>query len=318
MEFKKIDNATDCTPQSIKFDESYVDNKILFVDSRPILLKKPNHLIKSSSNLTVKELLYFNILLMNATLSLNDKNKYQMSFYGFKKITNYEYKDLRELKRVLHKLVERLICINELEEDGKAGAQSQCINSIVFTKNAIHYSFTNEIHKVIQTSITNGDYTKINIQKQMLFRKRSSAVIYELAAFYAMEKCIPWHSLNWWRHVVNARHGTYSHWALLKRDYFTYSIKEVNDNTEYFLELSTLGRPVSEIQIYIEDNDEYTPITTEFHMERLAKVNNIQIESNSGDPSVNSCYEVAALLLQNGFGILKSELDKFIEEYRKW
>ena len=226
-----------------------------------MLLAEINEVVKASpaiqiqSRITHLQRRAWNVLLANAYNELPDKDIHSVSVAELAAKLGFDSNNEDYLKDALRELraceVEwNILGKNNKEEWGVAGllADARIVDGIC------RYSFSPQLRQKLHNPIM---YTKLNLRLQNQFKSQYALILWEVCFDYFDVNRgrgeTPFIPLEKFRELMGLDSDEYSGFPFLNRDVIKPAIKEVNDLTDYFVEVEQkrIARKVAELKFSI-------------------------------------------------------------------
>ena len=226
-----------------------------------MLLAKINEVIKASpaiqiqSKITHLQRRAWNVLLANAYNELPNKDIHTVSMVELAAKLGYDSKDHEYLKDIVKSLVDCTVEWNLLNKDKKQiwGAAS-LLGSAEIENGICSYSFAAHLRLKLHNPLM---YTRLNLRLQNEFRSQYALILWEVCFDYFDVHWgrgeTPFISLETFRELMGIESDEYSEFKDLNKKIIKAAIKEINDLTDYFIEVEQkrIGRKVAELKFRI-------------------------------------------------------------------
>ena len=216
---------------------------------------KASPAIQIQSRITHLQRRAWNILLANAYDELPNTDIHRISVADLAKGLGYDSKDTDYLKETLRALVDCTVEWNILGKDKKEKwgaaallASAEIENGVCTYGYAPHLRF-----KLYNPRI----YTKLNLRLQNQFTSRYALILWEVCFDYfdiaRNEGETPYIPIENFRELVGLQNDEYPLFKLLNRDVIKPAIKEINELTNFLVEVETkrIGRKIGELKFRI-------------------------------------------------------------------
>ena len=244
---------------------------------------KASPAIQIQSKVTHLQRRTWNVLLANAYSELPNEEIHSVSVAELAAKLGFDSKNENYLKEVLKSLVDCTVEWNVLDKDKTQewGAVSLLAGTRI--KDGIcTYSFEPQLRMKLHNPIM---YSKLNLRLQNRFKGRYALVLWEVCFDYfdtiRGEGETPFIPLETFKELIGIESDEYPDFPILNRDLIKPAIKEINDLTDYQVEVEQkrMGRRVAELKF------------------RISKVKQIQLQE-SLFPDIENLPRVAIELVQ--------------------
>lgn len=197
----------------------------------------------------------WNVLLANAYDELPNTDIHRISVADLAKSLGYDSKDIGHLKETLKALVDCTVEWNILGKDKKGEwgvasllASAKIVNGVCTYGYAPHLRYNLYNPRI---------YTKLNLRLQNQFTSRYALILWEVCFDYfdiaRNEGETPFIPLETFRELVGLENDEYPLFKLLNRDVIKPGIKEINELTNFTVEVETkrIGRKIGELKFRI-------------------------------------------------------------------
>ena len=226
-----------------------------------MLLAKINEVIKASpaiqiqSKITHLQRRAWNVLLANSYNELPNKDIHTVSMVELAAKLGYDSKDHEYLKDIIKSLVDCTVEWNLLNKDKKQvwGAAS-LLGSAEIENGICSYSFAAHLRLKLHNPIM---YTRLNLRLQNEFKRQYALILWEVCFDYFDVHWgrgeTPFIPLETFRELMGVESDEYSEFKDLNKKIIKAAIKEINDLTDYFIEVEQkrIGRKVAELKFRI-------------------------------------------------------------------
>ena len=226
-----------------------------------MLLAKIKEVIKASpaiqiqSKITHLQRRAWNVLLANAYNELPNKDIHTVSMVELAVKLGYDSKDHEYLKDIVKSLVDCTVEWNLLNKEKKQvwGAAS-LLGSAEIENGICSYSFAAHLRHKLHNPFM---YTKLNLRLQNEFKSQYALILWEVCFDYFDVHWgrgeTPFIPLETFRELLGVESNEYSEFKDLNKKVIKAAIKEINDLTDYFIEVEQkrFGRKVAELKFSI-------------------------------------------------------------------
>ena len=226
-----------------------------------MLLAKINEVIKASpaiqiqSKITHLQRRAWNVLLANSYNELPNKDIHTVSMVELAAKLGYGSKDHEYLKDIVKSLVDCTVEWNLLNKDKKQvwGAAS-LLGSAEIENGICSYSFAAHLRLKLHNPLM---YTRLNLRLQNEFKSQYALILWEVCFDYFDVHWgrgeTPFIPLETFRELMGVESDEYSEFKDLNKKIIKAAIKEINDLTDYFVEVEQkrIGRKVAELKFCI-------------------------------------------------------------------
>ncbi|RKU07814.1 initiator RepB protein [Candidatus Poribacteria bacterium] len=254
-------------------------------------LAEINEVIKASpaiqiqSKISLMQRRAWNVLLANAYNELPDKDLHSVSMIELAAKLGFNSGNQEYLKEVLKSIVDCTVEWNLLNKDNKQVWGAASLLSFVEVEDGICcYQFPHPLRlKLYNPRI----YAKLNLRLQNRFKSQYALVLWELCFDYfdtdRNQGETPFISIETLKELVGLEPNEYPVFGFLNRDVIKPAIKEINDLTDYFVEVEQkrFKRKIAELKF------------------RITKVKELPVQE-SLFPDVENLPRVAVELVQAG------------------
>ena len=197
----------------------------------------------------------WNVLLANAYNQLPDKEIHRVSVVELAMKLGFDSNNHEYLKETLEALVDCTVKWNVLGKNKKEiwGAAS-LLAEVRIEDGICFYQYTHTLRQKLHNPIM---YTKLNLRLQNRFRSQYALILWEVCFDYFDVRWdrgeTPFIPIETFRELMGLEGDEYRGFAFLNRDVIKPAIKEVNDLTDYFIEVEQkrIGRKVAELKFRI-------------------------------------------------------------------
>lgn len=224
-------------------------------------LAEINEVIKASpaiqieSKITHLQRRAWNVLLANAYDELPNRDLHRVSVAELAKKLGFNSRDYDHLKETLEALVDCTVKWNILGKDKK---QEWGVASLLAEARIKDGICTYAYSPYLRTRLYNPRiYTKLNLRLQNQFTNRYALVLWEICFDYfdlsRNEGETPFIPIETFRELMGLEKGEYSLFKVLNRDVIKPAIKEINNLTNFFVEVDPkrIGRRIGELKFKI-------------------------------------------------------------------
>ena len=216
---------------------------------------KASPAIQIQSKISLMQRRAWNVLLANAYNELPDKDLHSVSMVELAAKLGFNSGNQEYLKEVLKSIVDCTVEWNLLNKDNKEVWGAASLLSFVEIEDGICcYQFPHPLRlKLYNPRI----YAKLNLRLQNRFNSQYALVLWELCFDYfdtdRQQGETPFIPIETFKELVGLEPDEYPVFGFLNRDVIKPAVKEVNDLTDYFVEVEQkrLGRKVSELKFRI-------------------------------------------------------------------
>lgn len=260
---------------------------------------KASPAIQIQSNITHLQRRVWNVLLANAYDELPNKEIHRVSIAELAEKLGFDSRDTAHLKEALEALVDHKVKWNILGKDKKEVWGVAALLASAEIENGIcTYGFAPHLrYKLYNPRI----YTKLNLRLQNRFMSRYALILWEVCFDYFDTVRdygeTPFIPIDTFRNLMGLEKNEYPVFKVLNRDVIKPSIKEINELTNFFVEVEQKrqGRPIAFLK---------------FRISRLKQVDGSEQEPLY--PDVEDLPPIAIALLQ--VGVARREVLKIINE----
>ena len=226
-----------------------------------MLLENINQVIKASPAIQVQGKMThlqrraWNILLANAYNELPDKEIHSVGVAELAAKLGYESNDLDYLKETLEALGGYQVKWNVLDKDKKEVWGVAALLASAEIKDGIcTYAFAPHLRPKLHNPRI---YSKLNLRLQNQFRSRYALILWEVCFdYYDTDRSrgeTPFIPLEIFKELMGIEADEYSGFPFLNRDVIKPAIKEINELTNYHVEVETkrMGRKIAELKFCI-------------------------------------------------------------------
>ena len=197
----------------------------------------------------------WNVLLANAYNQLPDKEIHRVSVAELATKLGFDSNNHDHLKVTLKSLVDCTVEWNILGKNKKEiwGAAS-LLAEVNIEDGLCFYQFSHTLRQKLHNPLM---YTKLNLRLQNRFKSQYALILWEVCFDYFDVHWgrgeTPFIPLEKFRELMGLESDEYRGFAFLNRDVIKPAIKEVNDLTDYFVEVEQkrIGRKVAELKFRI-------------------------------------------------------------------
>ena len=224
-------------------------------------LAEINEVIKASpaiqiqSKITHLQRRAWNLLLANAYNELPDKDIYSVSMVELAAKLGFDSKNQEYLKEVLSSLRSCEVEWNLLNKDNKqVWGVASLLASAEIENGICTYGFAPHLRLKLHNPRI---YTKLNLRLQNRFTSRYALILWEVCFDYfdtdRDQGETPFIPLERFRELMGLEKDEYPVFKVLNRDVIKPAIKEINDLTDYLVEVEPkrLGRKIAELKFRI-------------------------------------------------------------------
>ena len=225
-------------------------------------LAKINEVIKASpaiqiqSKISLLQRRAWNVLLANAYNELPDKDIHSVSMVEFAAKLGYDSGNQEYLKEVLKSIVDCTVEWNLLNKDNKQIWGAASLLAFVEIEDGICcYQFPHPLRQKLHNPRI---YAKLNLRLQNRFKGQYALVLWEICFDYfdadRDQGETPFIPLETFKSLMGLAETDYPVFKVLNRDLVKPAIKEVNDVTDYHIEVEQkrVNRRVAELKFRIE------------------------------------------------------------------
>ena len=226
-----------------------------------MLLANINEVIKASPAIQIQNRIThlqrraWNVLLANAYHELPDKDLHRVSMVELAAKLGFDSKNDEYLKRMIKSLVDCTVEWNILGKNNKQvwGAAS-LLGSVEIENGICTYNFPAHLRMKLYNPIM---YTKLNLRLQNQFKSQYALILWEVCFdYFNVERSrgeTPFIPIETFRELMGVKSDEYPLFAELNRNVIKTAIKEVNDLTDYHVEVEQkrIGRPIAELKFRI-------------------------------------------------------------------
>lgn len=221
---------------------------------------KASPAIQIQSRITHLQRRAWNLLLANAYHELPSTDIHRISMSDLARSLGYDSNDLDHLKETLEALVDYTVKWNILGKDRHdVWGVAALLASAEIEDGICTYGFAPHLRlKLYNPRI----YTKINLRLQNEFSSRYAVILWEVCYDYfdiaRHEGETPFMSIAQFRDLMGLENDEYPTYKVLNRDVIKASMKEINELTNFRIEVETKreGRSVSELKFRITRMEE--------------------------------------------------------------
>ena len=224
-------------------------------------LAEINEVIKASpaiqiqSRISLLQRRAWNVLLANAYNELSYKDMHQVSVAELAKKLGFDSNNQDYLKETLEALVDCTVKWNLLNKDNKqVWGVASLLGSAEIENGICTYSFTAHLRLKLHNPRI---YAKLNLRLQNRFKSQYALVLWELCFDYfdtdRDQGETPFIPLETFKELIGLEADEYPVFGFLNRDVIKPAIKEINDITNYLVEVEQkrLGRKIAELKFRI-------------------------------------------------------------------
>ena len=226
-----------------------------------MLLANINEVIKASPAIQIQNRIThlqrraWNVLLANAYHELADKDIHRVSMVELAAKLGFDSKNDEYLKRMIKSLVDCTVEWNTLGKNNKQvwGAAS-LLGSAEIENGVCTYSFAAHLRHKLHNPIM---YTKLNLRLQNQFKSQYALILWEVCFdYFNVERSrgeTPFIPIETFRELMGVESNEYPLFGELNRNVIKPSIKEINNLTDYFIEVEQkrFGRKIAELKFSI-------------------------------------------------------------------
>ena len=224
-------------------------------------LAKINEVIKASpaiqiqSRISLLQRRAWNVLLANAYNELPDKEVHSVSVVELAAKLGFGNGNQEYLKEVLESIVDCKVQWNVLEKDKEIEwGVASLLAEVRIQEGICFYQFPHTLRLRLHNPRV---YAKLNLRLQNRFRSRYALVLWEICFdYFDTERGqgeTPFVSLETFKTLMGLAETDYPVFKVLNRDLIKPAIKEINDLTDYHVEVEQkrLGRRIAELKFRI-------------------------------------------------------------------
>ena len=208
-------------------------------------LAEINEVIKASpaiqiqSQITHLQRRAWNALLANAYNELPNRDIHRVSIAELAKSLSFDSRDYDHLKETLEALVDCTVKWNVLGKDKKEKWGVAALLASAEIENGIcTYGFAPHLRLKLHNPRI---YTRLNLRLQNRFTSRYALILWEVCFDYfdadRGQGETPFISIETFRELMGLEKGEYPVFKVLNRDVIKPAIREINDLTDYFVEI---------------------------------------------------------------------------------
>ena len=226
-----------------------------------MLLAEVDEVIKASPAIQVQGRIThlqrraWNVLLANAYNELPDKEIHTVSVVELATKLGFDSNNHEYLKETLEALVDCTVQWNILGKNKKEiwGAAS-LLAEVRIEDGICFYQYSHTLRQKLHNPIM---YTKLNLRLQNRFKSQYALILWEVCFdYFNVERSrgeTPFIPIETFRGLMGLESDEYRGFAFLNRDVIKPAIKEINDLTDYFVEVEQkrIGRKVAELKFSI-------------------------------------------------------------------
>ena len=226
-----------------------------------MLLAKVDEVIKASPAIQIQGRIThlqrraWNVLLANAYNQLPDKEIHRVSVVELAMKLGFDSNNHVYLKETLEALVDCTVKWNILGKNKKEiwGAAS-LLAEVRIEDGICFYQYPHTLRQKLHNPIM---YTKLNLRLQNRFKSQYALILWEVCFDYFDVRWdrgeTPFILIETFRGLMGLESDEYTGFAFLNRDVIKPAIKEINDLTDYFVEVEQkrIGRKVAELKFRI-------------------------------------------------------------------
>ncbi|MDE0686411.1 MAG: replication initiation protein [Candidatus Poribacteria bacterium] len=224
-------------------------------------LAEINEVIKASpaiqiqSRISLLQRRAWNVLLANAYNELPYKDIHQVSVAELAKKLGFKSNNQDYLKETLKALVDCTVKWNLLNKDNKeVWGVASLLGSAEIENGVCTYSFTAHLRLKLHNPRI---YAKLNLRLQNRFKSQYALILWELCFDYfdtdRNQGETPFIPIETFKELVGLAPDEYPVFGVLNRDVIKLAVKEINDLTDYFVEVEQkrVSRRVTELKFRI-------------------------------------------------------------------
>lgn len=229
-------------------------------------LAEINEVIKASPAIQIQSKISFlqrrtwNVLLANAYNELPDKEIHCVSIAELSKKLGFNSNNQDYLKETLEALVDCTVKWNLLNKDKKeVWGVASLLGSAVIENGMCTYSFAAHLRQKLHNPRL---YAKLNLRLQNIFKSQYTLVLWEICFDYfdtdRDQGETPFIPLSTFKDLIGLKPDEYSVFGFLNRDVIKPAVKEINDLTNYEIEVEQkrIGRKIGELKFRIKRTKE--------------------------------------------------------------
>ena len=226
-----------------------------------MLLAEINEVIKASpaiqiqSKITHLQRRAWNVLLANAYHELADKDIHTVSMVELATKLGFDSKNDEYLKETLEALVDCTVKWNVLDKNKKEEwGVAALLGSAAIKQGICTYSFAAHLRPKLHNPLM---YTRLNLRLQNEFKSQYALILWEVCFDYfdinRGRGETPFIPLETFRELMGVESDEYPLFGELNRNVIKPAIKEINDLTDYFVEVEQkrLARKIAELKFSI-------------------------------------------------------------------
>ena len=230
---------------------------------------KASPAIQIQGNLTHLQRRVWNVLLANAYDELPNKDIHRVSIAELAEKLGFDSRDIDHLKETVKALVDHIVEWNILGKDKKQIWGVAALLASAEIENGIcTYGFAPHLrYKLYNPRI----YTKLNLRLQNRFTHRYALILWEVCFDYfdtaRNEGETPFIPIDTFRNLMGLEDNEYPVFKILNRDVIKPAIEEINELTNYFVEVEQKrqGRSIAFLKFHISrlkqlDDSEQEPL----------------------------------------------------------
>ena len=267
-------------------------------------LAKINEVIKASpaiqiqSDISLLQRRAWNVLLANAYNELPNTDIYHVSIAELARKLGFDSKNEEYLKETLEALVDCTVKWNLLNKDKKeVWGIASLLGSAEIENGICTYSFAAHLRLKLHNPRV---YAKLNLRLQNQFKSRYALVLWEVCFDYfdpdRSKGETPYIPIETFRELMGLKNDEYASFPFLNRDVIKPAIKEINDLTDYHVEVEQkrFRRRVAELKFRIQrvrqlpvqeslfpDIDNLPPVALELVQAGVDKIVALQIDKRT-------------------------------------
>ena len=216
---------------------------------------KASPAIQIQSKITHLQRRAWNVLLANAYTELPNTDIYSVSVAELSRKLGYASNDSEHLKETLEALVDCTVEWNILDKDNKQEWGVASLLASAKIKDGIcTYGFAPHLRLQLHNPRI---YTKLNLRLQNQFTSKYALVLWEVCFdYFDTERAqgeTPFIPLETFRELMGVKDSEYQTFKVLNRDVIKPAIKEINDLTNYYVEVEQkrFKRKIAELKFRI-------------------------------------------------------------------
>ena len=224
-------------------------------------LARINEVIKASPAIQIQNRIThlqrraWNVLLANSYNELPNKDIHTVSMVELAAKLGYDSKDHEYLKDIVTSLVDCTVEWNLLNKDKKqVWGVASLLGSAEIENGICSYSFAAHLRLKLHNPLM---YTRLNLRLQNEFKSQYALILWEVCFdYFDVHWCrgeTPFIPLETFRELMGVESDEYSEFKDLNKKIIKAAIKEINDLTDYFVEVEQkrIRRKVAELKFRI-------------------------------------------------------------------